>query len=110
MRLAAIPKSLLPSTIEVRVPADGEYGGCYEEPVTIDHIRFDAAATIKPDQYTFSPGSKGLIFIDALNSEGAFELPVGTLVTIYGEELSVVTVNTYCGYNGQVHHWEVEVA
>lgn len=109
MRLAAIPKSALPSEMEVRVPVEGEYGGCYGEPVRVSNVRFDSAASIKPEAYTFAEGSKGLVFVDALNSRGAFQVPEGSLLAVDGEELSAVKVTPYCGYNGRVHHWEIEV-
>lgn len=109
MRERAIDRSLLPADMSVRVPEDGEYGGCYSEPVQIGHVRFEAASAIRPDQYTFSAGSKGLVFVDAVNSDGAFEIPVGSLVAIGGEEMAVVAVNRYETFFGRVHHWEIEV-
>lgn len=106
-----IPRNLLPETMTVRVPADGEYGGTYgADETTIYNVRFDRAAELKRTQYVLEDGSKGIVFIDRVNSSGAFAVPVGSLVTIGGEELSAVKVNEYKSYNGIVHHWEIEVA
>lgn len=105
-----IPKSLLPSTMSVRIPKDSTYGGEYENPQVITHVRYDLEATISPRDYVLSDGSKGIIFVDAVNSDGAFEVPQGSLVIIDEEELSAVKVTPYESFNGRVHHWIIEVA
>lgn len=110
MRLQPIPKSLLPDSISVRVPKESEYRGQFEEPVTIENVRFDSAASLARSNYVFSEGSTGLIFIDSLNSAGAFEIPAGSRIELNGQDHIVVGTNIYCDYFGRVHHWEVEVA
>lgn len=110
MRLKPIPKSLMPDTIVVRVPKDGEYRGKFEMPVGIENVRFDSTESLNPNQYAFSEGSRGLIFIDAVNSVGAFEIPAGARITLGDEDYLVVKTTSYAGFYGRMHHWEVEVA
>lgn len=107
--LRAIPKSLLPDTAEVQEPAGGDYGGEYSEPYYLVHVRFDANIPLLRTSYVLEDGSEGIIFVDAVNTEGAKEVPVGSLVTIRGEEHSVVKVHRFESFNGAVHHWELEV-
>ncbi len=111
-----IPLSLLPDSMEVRVPVDSDYGGEYAEAVTVEHVRFDGSMAMVRKGYVLSDGSKGLVYVDAANStgatdgEGGFVAPVGSIVKIGGEELSVVKVVPCPGFFGAVHHWEIEVA
>lgn len=105
-----IPKSLLPSTISVQVPKDGTFGGEYESPQVISHVRYDLEATVLARDYVLSEGSKGIIFVDAVNSAGAFEVPQGSLITIDDDELAAVKVTPYETFNGRIHHWIIEVA
>ncbi len=105
-----IPKSLLPSTMKVRIPKDSAYGGEYEEPQVVSQVRYDLEATVSPRDYVLTDGSKGIIFVDAVNSDGVFEVPQGSLIIIDGEELAAVKVTPYESFNGRVHHWIIEVA
>lgn len=107
--LRPIPRNLLPDTITVQVPYDGEWGGEYAEPVEIAHVRYDSSVAVLRNAYQFEDGSQGLIYVDAANSEGAFAIPAGSLITLNGEKLSVVKSTQYEDYNGHIHHWEVEV-
>lgn len=106
-----IPLSLLPSSMAVRVPVDSDYGGEYAEPVEVAHVRFDSSAVLSRRGYVLSDGSKGLVYADAVNSMGAFDMPVGSLVSIDGaDEMSVKRVTPCKGFFGVMHHWEIEVA
>ena len=109
--LRPIPKSLMPSTAAVRVPMDGEGGGeNAEEPQMIERVRYESASAAKRSSYVFADGSTGVVYIDAANSIGAFEVPVGSLVSIDGApEVCVVKCAPFADYAGHVHHWEVEV-
>lgn len=114
---APIPFRLLPSTMEVRVPADGDFGGEFAEPVMIGNVRFASVEEVTPrlmgggrTGYVFSDGSKGLVYVDALNSAGAFEVPEGSLVSVDGgSKMSVVKNTRLEDFDGHVHHWEIEV-
>ena len=60
--------------------------------------------------YVFSDGSKGLVLVDAANSEGAFEVPEGSEVRIDGgEAMEAVKVERHDSLDGSCHHWEIEV-
>lgn len=108
--LMPIPRALLGSTAQVRVPAEGKYGGTYGDPQTIAGVRFVPAADMVRSGYVLTDGAKGMLFIDARSSDGAFELPVGALVSIDGaEELSVAKCSAFAGFGNQVHHWELEL-
>lgn len=104
-----LPRRMLRQTAEVRVPKDGPYGGEYEEAKTIDHVWFDASASIRQTEYQLQAPVKGLLFIDPKVSSGAFAIPAGSLVTIDGE-VSGATVHECSPIKdgrGRVHHWEV---
>ena len=108
--LPPVPPYLLPDDMEVRVPVEGERGGCFAEPVAIGHVRFIDQAEVRLGAYVFEEGSKGLVVVDARNSEGAFAVPVGSLLSINGDpEVAVVKSVPYRTYRGAVHHWELEV-
>lgn len=109
--LSPIPLSLLGSSCTVRVPADGKYGGEHADPVEVSHVRFVPRSEMERSGYVFADGAtKGLLFIDAQNSEGAFEVPVGSLISIDGApEASAANVVALPGFWGEVHHWEIEV-
>lgn len=100
---------MLGNTCTVRVPAPSDYGGEFEEPVTIRNVRFQRRDPFHPNELSLGEGSKGLLFIDAVNSAGAFEIPSGSLVTIDGEEMIAGDVATFIGFGDQIHHWEIEL-
>lgn len=112
MLLSPIPHYLLGSDCTVRVPADGEYGGEFAEPAGVAGVRLVPRAEMERSGYVFTDGeSKGLLFVDAEASEGAFRFPVGSLVSVDGgPEMAVVKNSPIPGYWGEVHHWEVELA
>lgn len=106
-----IPKRLLPHTALVRLPDDeADYNGHFESGErTIAHVRYDRTASIRRTDYQLQDGTTGLVFIDAVNSEGAFEVPTGSTLTIDGTELFVNVTRAFEDINGHVHHWELEV-
>lgn len=105
-----IPSRLLTSSAEVRVPADGDYGGEYaSEAATIDGVMYVASSSLDRSQTTLTDGAAGVLFVDALHSSGAFAVPVGSLVSIDGApEVSAVSVREF-RVGDDVHHWEVDV-
>lgn len=104
-----LPRRMLQQTAIVRVPKDTPYGGEYEEPKTIDHVWFDASATIRRTDYQLEAPVKGTLFIDPKVSVGAFEIPAGSLVSVDGEvsEAAVHDCSTIKDNMGKVHHWEI---
>lgn len=50
------------------------------------------------------------MFVDAVNSEGALEVPAGARVLVgAGPSMLVRACRRCCVVRGQVHHWELEV-
>ena len=105
-----IPMSLLASDMVVRRPANGELGGEYGEPSSVEHVRFVESREMARRGYVLSDGAKGLVYVDAANSTGDLPVPVGSLASIDGgEELAVLKSVACPGFFGVVHHWELEV-
>ncbi len=105
-----LPRRLLTSTAEVRVPRAGGYGGEYEEPVAVRHVRFVPKADLRPTAYQLQSPVKGTLYVDAHWSEGAFEIPAGSLVSVDGEESpSCAHECRELSAGGAVHHWEVDL-
>ena len=109
-----IPRRLLRQACTVRVPRDSFYRGEYEEPVSFGRVCYEPASSIGGTAN--SGGSphqeqnpvRGTLFIDPRASEGAFEVPAGSLVKVDGMETEAVVrecAAIMCG--GRVHHWEV---
>ena len=118
VRLTPLPRSVLPSVMEVRAPvADSEYGDEWSDPVTVSHVRFQRAADLAlvsvggaQPGYVFRDGSRGLVYVDAATSEGAFEVPEGSRVSVDGGDAMEVARVTRCDHmDGTCHHWELEV-
>lgn len=107
--LRPIPKKLMPDTMSVCEPADGDYGGEFAEPYEVANVRFDANIPLMRLDYVLEDGTEGIVFVDATNSGIAKEIPVGSLVTIRGDQMEVAKVHRFEGFNGETHHWELEV-
>lgn len=105
MSLRPIPRKLLASSMEVAVP-DAEGG--YEEPVTVAPVRFERTHELVADTHR-ADAVAGKVYVDAVLTEGAFEIPAGSRVTIDGASLLVASVRRFEGSHGHVHHWELEV-
>lgn len=107
MKLRPIPLYMLPSTAQVRVPKTSSRS--YEEPVEIRHVRFFDVKLLETSDFAIEDGNTGVIYIDAANSEGAFPVPVGSLISIDGgDERAVVKTTAELGFD-EIHHWKVEV-
>ena len=93
----------------VKVPVESQYGGKYAEPVEIGHVRFLPRSEASHSGYAMADGSKGMLFIDAYNSEGAFEIPERSLVSVDGGDwMAVVRNEAKPAYLNETHHWEIE--
>lgn len=113
MALRQIPKALMPDTIEVFVPVAGEYGGTFsEDALVIKNVRLERKSGMNVSSYVQMNGTFGKLFIDAVNSEGAFYIPIGSKVLLNGsnEKHIVTKVECFEGFNGKVHHWEVQIS
>lgn len=103
--MRAIPRRLLPDTMEVREQtADGSFG----EAKTIAHVRFERKREATDDAHR-SEGLCGRVYVDAVTSAGALEVPAGSRVEIQGLSLFVESCTVFEGANGRVHHWELDV-
>ena len=118
VKLAPMVESLLPSTLVVRGRVeDSEYGDEWSEPVEIQHVRFTRSSEFSvvnnsgvTSGYVFQDGSRGLIYVDAVNSSGAFDIPEGSEVRVDGgERMEVVKVTKCDNLDGTLHHYEIEV-
>lgn len=110
--MLAIPKNLLPHTVEVKLPKDTDgFGGQHEEPVTIEHVRVEPVFGTRATDYQKQNGVTGVLIIDAVNSVPAMELPAGTLVTFPGEASpsNVFQTTAFYAFGDKPHHWESEL-
>lgn len=116
-KFAPIAVGWMPSTMTVSEPVEDEHGSGYGDPVTITHVRFERATAYATDAsggaqggYVYATDAKGRVFVDATNSDGAYEVPELSLVSVDGADpMEVIRVNEQLNPDGSVHHWEVEV-
>jgi hypothetical protein len=104
---------MMGDSAEVRTPLDTHtnYGGEFSAAMTLAPVLFQQNQDAIGNGYALASGVKGKLFIDATNTVGAFELPVGTLVRINNEDSeSCVTKCTACKAFGRIHHWECELS
>ena len=105
--LRPIPKRLLPDEMLV-YPPDGRGG--YLSPLLVRHVRFEAAESVSMDAHRSADGGSGRVFVDAVNSEGAFEVAAGSRVVVGpSPSMWVVECRRCCVVRGHVHHWELTV-
>lgn len=72
-----IPRSALPDTMTARVPLPD---GTYNEPGLICNARFERTQKVSDDAHRSAGG--GTVFVDALNSIGAFEVKAGSRAAV----------------------------
>ena len=100
-----MPKSKLRSTMTVCVPRPD---GTFAEPVAIIGVLFIRKDEVVSDAHR-SYASKGVVYVDSVNSKGAFEVPVGSRVAIDGHSYIVQA----CEPNGdlftRIHNWKLRV-
>ncbi len=104
--LRPIPLRLLAEDALVRVP-DG--AGGYAEGVTVSHVRFARSQAVVDDDHRSADAGAGKVYVDALNSAGAFEVPAGSRIDISGHSFYVTECKRCEDFNGHVHHWELVV-
>nr|DAV82247.1 MAG TPA: Minor capsid protein [Caudoviricetes sp.] len=104
--LRPIPARLLPDAMVVRVP-DGRGG--FAEGVAVSHVRFARTQSVVDDGHRDADAGAGKVYVDALNSDGAFEVPAGSRVDIGGHSYLVAECRRCEDFNGHVHHWELTV-
>ena len=118
MRMRAIPKQLLKQDMLVKpLLPDGTFG----ESRLVRHVLLQLAGSVVYDEHRSGDMGAGKVFVDATNSEGAFDVPPGSrivgtappdLVELGAPQaLSYVAkkVQKFRVLRGVVHHWEIEV-
>lgn len=104
--LRPIPARLLAEDAVVRVP-DG--AGGFEDGVAVAGVRFARTQGVVDDDHRSADAGGGKVYVDSLNSVGAFEVPAGSRIEISGHSYYVAEVKRYEDFNGHVHHWELVV-
>ena len=101
-----IPRSALPDVMTVRTPlADGTF----EEPQIIANVRFERTQKVSGDDHRSADAGQGTVFVDAVNSIGAVDVPAGSRVAVSGRSMMVAESHACCDLFGRVHHWELKV-
>ena len=101
-----IPRSALPDMMTVRAPLPD---GTYDEPELICNVRFERTQKVSDDEHRSADADGGTVFVDAVNSVGAFEVEAGSRVAVGGRSMYVIEVRRCEDLLGRVHHWEIEV-
>lgn len=104
--LRPIPMRLLAEDAVVRVP-DGDGG--YAEGVAVSRVRFARTQSVVDDGHRSADAGSGKVYVDALNSARAFEVPAGSRIEIGGHSYYVAECKRCEDFNGHVHHWELVV-
>ncbi len=104
--LRPIPVRLLAEDAVVRV-ADGNGG--YAEGVAVSHVRFARTQSVLDEGHRSADAGAGKVYVDALNSVGAFEVPAGSRIDIDGNSYYVAECRRCEDFNGHLHHWELVV-
>ena len=81
----------------------------FGESHTISHVRFERAQSVVSDAHRSADAGAGTLFVDAVMSAGAFEIPAGSRVEVRGRSYVATKVSSFEAFNGRVHHWEVEL-
>lgn len=101
-----IPRAALPDNMTVRAPMpDGTFG----EPEIVCYVRFERTQRVSDDDHRSADAGGGTVFVDAVNSVGAFEVQAGSRVAVGGRSMYVTEVRRCEDLFGRVHHWEIKV-
>lgn len=103
--LRPIPRSLLDAKAVVYGPAAD---GGFKEGREIAPVRFERVHEVVDDPHR-SDVIRGRVFVDAVMSDGAYEVSAGSRIEIDGVSMMVAAVKRLEGAHGQVHHWELEI-
>ena len=101
-----IPRAALPDVMTVRAPLPD---GTYDEPELICNVRFERTQSVSDDYHRSADAGAGTVFVDAVNSIEAFDVPAGSRVAVGGQSLFVREVHRCEDLFGRVHHWEIKV-
>ena len=101
-----IPKAALRKAMFVRL-LDGRGG--FGETRAISGVRFEKVQRSSDDAHRSADAGAGTVFVDAVNSKGAFEVPVGSRVVIEGHSYIVRECFAAEDLFSRIHHWELKV-
>ena len=104
--LPQMPRRMLPDCMGVRVP-DGDGG--FADAVEVSHVRFARTQSACDDAHRSADAGAGKVYVDAVNSDGAFDIPAGSRVEIGGDSFYVAKVRRCEGFRGRLHHLELTV-
>ena len=92
------------------------YGGGLSEaafaaslPMAEARVRFERTQRVSDDDHRSANAGQGTVFVDAVNSIGAFDVPAGSRVAVSGHSMMVTESHACCDLFGRVHHWELKV-
>ena len=103
--LRPIPRRLLPDDM-LAWPSDGNGG--FLATRMVHHVRLEWEQDAVDDAHRSADAGRGRVFVDASNSDGAFEVPAGSRVLVgAGPSMHVVACKRCCVIRGEVHHWEL---
>ena len=98
-----IPRAALPDTMTVRAPLpDGGFG----EPRMIAGVRFERTQSVSGDGHRSADAGTGTVFVDAVNSIGAFDVPAGSRVAVGEVEADAEAVAGACERWVRRYGWE----
>ena len=100
-----IPKGKLDKTMMVCTPRPD---GAFNEPVAMIGVGFHEFQKASEDDHRSVQGG-GWVFVDAVNTKGAFSVPVGSRVTISGRAYTVLENIMIGNLWSRPHHWELKV-
>lgn len=73
------------------------------------NVRFERTQKVSDDEHRSADAGQGTVFVDAVNSIGAFDVPAGSRVAVSGHSMMVAESHACCDLFGRVHHWELKV-
>ena len=82
--------------------------GTFADPVAIIGVQFQEFQKTSDGGHRSAQGG-GWVFVDAVNSQGAFGVPVGSRVTISGRGYVVQESYAFGDLWSRPHHWELKV-
>lgn len=101
-----ISARLLSDTMVVRVPVGD---GGFSEERAIRRVRFCRVQSVSGDDHRSADAGAGCVFVDAVASPGAFEVPAGSRVGIDGHSYVVAACRRCETVSGRIHHWELTI-
>ena len=96
-----IPRSALPDVMTVRTPLPD---GTFEESQIIANVRFERTQKVSDEDRRYADAGQGTVFVGAVNSIGAFDVPAGSRVAVSGHSMMVAAAHACCDLFGRVRH------